>query len=226
MAPVVVVRVLGKGLAVTGVAAAVALGIAGCCLVDPAPQADFTWSPRQPLARQQVQFTDLSTDAGSLWGGGVVSWQWDFGDGGSSSVANPNHSYQQGGDYTVRLTVADGCGSSDTVSKNIHVEHSLEGNWRGEMWDAMGNRFQLELVLHQSRGGEITGYVLLIPVTITIYGFFNTQTNEVYLQFINPAAEGIWFFLGTYDPTLDCVAGDWEGVTGPGERGEWRFCRI
>ena len=223
--PVVVTRVLGRGLASTVMAPAMALGIAGCCLVDPAPQADFTWSPSQPLARQQIQFTDLSTDAGSPWGGGVVSWQWDFGDGVSASVPDPTHIYQQGGDYMVELTVTDGCGGSDTVSKNIHVEHSLEGNWRGEVWDAMGTRSQLELVLHQSSGGEITGYVLLVPVTTTIYGSFDTQTNEVYLQFTDPVAGGMWLFLGTYDPTMDCMAGYWEDATGPGERGEGRFCR-
>lgn len=48
-------------------------------------------------------FTDLSTNA--------VAWAWNFGDGGTSTVANPPHVYAQPGNYTVCLTVtnADGC---------------------------------------------------------------------------------------------------------------------
>ncbi|MEC7268433.1 MAG: PKD domain-containing protein, partial [Bacteroidota bacterium] len=41
-------------------------------------------------------------------------WQWDFGDGGSSTDASPSHTYYNVGDYTVRVTANKGC-SRDTV---------------------------------------------------------------------------------------------------------------
>ena len=37
-----------------------------------------------------VQFTDHST---SPPGSSVTSWQWDFGDGGTSTQQNPSHTY-------------------------------------------------------------------------------------------------------------------------------------
>ena len=41
-------------------------------------------------------------------------WQWDFGDGGSSTDASPTHTYYNVGNYTVRVTANKGC-SKDTV---------------------------------------------------------------------------------------------------------------
>ena len=57
------------------------------------------------------QFQDLSTDDG-----GVVTWLWDFGDGTTSPVRNPSHSYAAAGTYTVMLTVDDGEFTDDTSS--------------------------------------------------------------------------------------------------------------
>ena len=48
-----------------------------------------------------VQFTDLSE------GTGINSWNWDFGDGSSSTLQNPLHKYSASGCYTVILTVAN-----------------------------------------------------------------------------------------------------------------------
>lgn len=52
-----------------------------------------------------ANFTDNST-------GGATSWAWDFGDGNSSTVQNPSHTYGAAGSYTVCLTVTNSCGSN------------------------------------------------------------------------------------------------------------------
>ena len=50
-----------------------------------------------------VQFIDKSfTGSGEL-----VSWDWDFGDGGASAIANPNYLYPTPGDHHVTLRVTD-----------------------------------------------------------------------------------------------------------------------
>jgi gliding motility-associated-like protein len=46
----------------------------------------------------------------------ITSWLWDFGDGNSSNLENPIHTYSQGGNYTVNLIVTDELGCSDTTS--------------------------------------------------------------------------------------------------------------
>jgi len=63
-----------------------------------------------PLA---VQFTDLST-------GSPNSWSWSFGDGGTSTVQNPSHTYNTSGTYSVSLTAANANGSN-TMVRNGYV---------------------------------------------------------------------------------------------------------
>jgi hypothetical protein len=81
----------------------------------PAPIADFSASPTSGQAPLQVSFTDLSQNE-------VTSWDWDFGDTGSSTEPDPTHTYQDPGHYTVSLTVT-GPGGTDEETKidYIHV---------------------------------------------------------------------------------------------------------
>ncbi len=41
----------------------------------------------------------------------IVSWKWDFGDGGSSTDKNPRHTYADASRYDIRLTVTTFCGA-------------------------------------------------------------------------------------------------------------------
>jgi PKD repeat protein len=50
----------------------------------------------------------------------IVSWSWNFGDGGTSTVQNPPHTYLANGSYTVSLTTSDGV-NSDTETKNAYI---------------------------------------------------------------------------------------------------------
>lgn len=65
--------------------------------------ADPGWPAELPLPGADVGFTDLSANA--------QTWWWDFGDGLVSNQPNPNHVYEQPGEYFVTLQVesADGC---------------------------------------------------------------------------------------------------------------------
>lgn len=51
-----------------------------------------------------VNFTNTST--------GATSYSWDFGDGGSSTDANPSHTYATDGTYTVILSATNACGTT------------------------------------------------------------------------------------------------------------------
>lgn len=83
-------------------------------------EANFTFSPAQPRAGQEVQFTDTSSG-----GGTITSWSWDFGDGATSTRQNPKHTYSQARTYQVKLTVEDDQGNSDSVTKQIVVGGAL-----------------------------------------------------------------------------------------------------
>ena len=52
-----------------------------------------------------INFTDLSSN-------GPTSWFWDFGDGNTSNLQNPSHTYQTGGIYSVVLTTTNQYGTN------------------------------------------------------------------------------------------------------------------
>lgn len=82
--------------------------------------ADFAANPTVTCPYNAVSFTNQST-------GDISSYLWDFGDGQTSTAANPSHSYTQAGQYTVSLT-ADGAAGSDTETKaNYITVSSLPG---------------------------------------------------------------------------------------------------
>jgi PKD repeat protein len=53
----------------------------------------------------------------------IVSWKWDFGDGGSSTDQNPRHTYSDAGRYDIRLSVATFCGAqfTNTTFESVSV---------------------------------------------------------------------------------------------------------
>ncbi len=79
------------------------------------PAGAFSASPTSGKAPLRVQFTERST-------GSPTSWRWSFGDGTSSTVKNPLHTYTKKGRYTVSLTVRNTQGSNtNTMSGYITV---------------------------------------------------------------------------------------------------------
>ena len=54
--------------------------------------------------------------------GQPITYAWTFGDGGTSTAANPTHTYTQPGQYTVRLTVSDGVNTT-----NAPADHRQRG---------------------------------------------------------------------------------------------------
>ncbi|MDD3877915.1 MAG: PKD domain-containing protein [Bacteroidales bacterium] len=65
-----------------------------------------------------VSFTDLSVVDSIYF---VNSWQWDFGDGTTSTLQNPTHVYADGGTYNVILTVTSNTGCTSSISKPVTI---------------------------------------------------------------------------------------------------------
>ena len=68
------------------------------------------------LAEQPVQF-----NGSAFTGNQPYNWSWDFGDGNTSTLQNPTHTYATTGNYTVNLTVNDSenLTTNDTTWVNI-----------------------------------------------------------------------------------------------------------
>lgn len=80
------------------------------------PVAAFTPTPDNGCIDLDVAFTNQST--------GASFYQWDFGDGNTSGMAEPFHAYTAAGTYTVTMIAENVNGCSDTVSLNV-VAHPL-----------------------------------------------------------------------------------------------------
>ena len=75
------------------------------------PVAGFSGTPTSGVTALPVQFTDLSTNY-------PTSWSWTFGEGGTSAVQNPGHTYGAAGSYTVALTATNALGSNTCTKSN------------------------------------------------------------------------------------------------------------
>lgn len=79
------------------------------------PIANFSASANQSCTQSVLQFTDASINA--------ISWNWNFGDGTTSTLQNPSNSYPNSGLYSVSLIVNDshGCTSNFTFPNPVMI---------------------------------------------------------------------------------------------------------
>jgi len=160
-----------------------------------APVASFTASPFWGVASPNITFTDTSTNI-------PTNWSWDFGDGGTSTLQNPNHVYTTRGYYNVTLT-ASNAGGSDTVTyvNYIIVGQYVQG-WRARYYSVEQSWDQSNLAftnnpprIHFANNIALTNYSYLSSdvadwpfpyLGFTEYysceydGFINILTNGTY----------------------------------------------
>ena len=89
------------------------ISVANVAPATPPVTAAFGFSPSAPTSGQNVTFVDQST-------GAPFSWQWNFGDGTTSSVQSPSHVFAAPGNYFVTLTVGNAV-STGSVTHAVNV---------------------------------------------------------------------------------------------------------
>ncbi len=87
-------------------------------MINPNPTVNFGTSVN-PLYNPMIfNFSDSS----SVNPGVITSWNWNFGDDSTSTLANPAHTYITPGYYDVRLTVGTQAGCDSSLTKTIFVK--------------------------------------------------------------------------------------------------------
>ena len=95
------------------------LGLLLICLEASAQTADFNADRTSGCAGLlTVNFTNTSS-------GTVTNYLWTFGDGGTSSLQSPSHTYTSAGTYTVTLTVSGPSGSDTETRSNFITVHAI-----------------------------------------------------------------------------------------------------
>ena len=92
------------------------LSLVGCPSTPTVLKAGFSTNVTSGDFPLTVQFHDDSTTAGTP----ILSWAWDFDDGGASTLQNPSHVFMSPGIYSISLTVTDAAGSA-TVTKQNYI---------------------------------------------------------------------------------------------------------
>lgn len=83
------------------------------------PIANFGYTPASPVkVGTPIDFTETSTQGTST----IIGCVWDFGDGSTAQGHHVTHIYTEKDIYTATLTVADGNGRIDSVTRTIIVE--------------------------------------------------------------------------------------------------------
>ena len=80
------------------------------------PVLAFSVSDESPLNVEAIRFTSVISGIA-----GGTEYEWDFGDGVTSSRANPVHTYEEAGTYSVVLTVTDEDGDSFSLQKDEFI---------------------------------------------------------------------------------------------------------
>jgi len=152
---------------------------------EAAVHADFTPSSEQIVATgKSVAFTDAST-------GYIVSYLWDFGDGTTSTDANPTHTFATTGSYTVKLTVT-GVSSSDTRTRTDLIRVSDKPI------------ISVVPVSGSVNVGESTTYAIQLdsaPNGLSGYNLYVTLTDGTKADITNVAYDSTWARY-TVDPTV------------------------
>jgi len=74
------------------------------------------------IPEPQFSMTKTGQSANFTYTGssGITTYRWDFGDGDSSTVANPTHNYKDSGNYIVCLQVTNTCGDN-TYCRQVYL---------------------------------------------------------------------------------------------------------
>lgn len=81
------------------------------------PMADFSAPVLNICQGESIQFTDLSTPGSNP----ITSWLWDFGDGDTSVLSSPHHTFDVPGTFPITLVVTDVFGCDDILVKPAYI---------------------------------------------------------------------------------------------------------
>jgi len=161
----------------------------GTAAVGASPVANFTYAPSPPTSGAPATFTDTST-------GGATGWNWDFGDGSTSTDQNPSHTFLGAQTYTVQLT-AGNLNGSNSISRQVTVQPgAITCTADATHLCLNGGRFQTSI--HWTKDDGSSGDGTAVPLTgdSGYFWFFSSANIETVVKVLNGCGIGghYWVF--------------------------------
>ncbi len=189
-----------------------------------APVANFSGTPRSGNSPLVVTFSDLSNNS-------PTSWLWNFGDGSTSQLKNPSHTYQQPGNYTVSLTASNSFGNDVMTRQNYIVVNQVQYEWlhydnginNGALGLTNGGNYDVAIRLAPYQLQEYNGWSILsvkffpkdYNSNYAIEGFIgsNPNTNSpVFYKEVNNPVINAWNEVSLNQPyTINANTDLWIG---------------
>jgi glucose/arabinose dehydrogenase/PKD repeat protein len=121
-----------------------------------APIATATGTPLTGKAPLTVSFSSAGSSDPD---GDAITFSWAFGDGGTSTAANPSHTYTANGTYIATLTVRDGTGKTATANVTVTAGNtapsvSIQLPLNGQVF-AFGDTVQYRITATDPEDGTI-----------------------------------------------------------------------
>lgn len=123
-------------------------------VVNPSPSADFAASLNNVCLPATIQFTDQS----QINAGTIDKWEWDFGDGTTSTVRNPRKAYSSVGFYNVslKITSSTGCTNTTTKFRFIRVLPGVNTAFRDPVTKVCNPPYDLTFINETSGPGNVS----------------------------------------------------------------------
>jgi PKD repeat protein len=96
--------------------------------VNYVPPTAIIGNPSSGTAGSAVTFTGSATDPSEPDTAAGFQYSWNFGDGTTSTLQSPSHTYTSAGTYAVTLTVTDQTGTSSSTSATLLVTSILDNS--------------------------------------------------------------------------------------------------
>lgn len=144
------------------------------------PSANFNYVSS---GSNQIMFTNTSLNA--------TTFTWNFGDGNTSTTADPTHVYPAAGSYTVTLT-ATSCGKQNTFVQTILVTLTgiLSQENKNLFWKIYPNPTTTSISINHMSNGKLTYKIVNVTGTVLKTGIVTNQEKQVNVESL---PEGIYF---------------------------------
>ncbi len=136
-------------------------------------------TPHFNITSALCSFNVIFQDSSTVNQGSLNTWLWDFGDGITSTVQNPSHTYTSPGAYTVTLTVGS-LGCTATTTQNVSVFPSTVANAGANQTICQGQTANLSVtggISYLWSNNDTTSFSNVSPSVTTTYTVTVTDNN-------------------------------------------------